>query len=321
MTNFENHKNDIATFFSGKFISDDFIEVDNEIAKGFIFFYKLSDYKHFLVFNLEIKQPIDYELDYSKAQHFSRLAAFFNNEIYVKSLKENTEQLISYDGFYTSDKNVRIKGKLKKGEYLQHISFFYTEELFDIILNEQVRKYYQTQNHFLIYLDNRSELNNFKKTLLTIFSYPPEIIGQVLKVKLQELKFIFLARLFNLDIEKLDIKNSSITNYQLKILFEIRTTILEDLREKPNVGDFIAKYGIHKTLLQSLFQETFGYTIYNFFTIQRMEKTKEELIDKKMSTTEIAYEYGFSDVQHFSKQFKKFFGETPSKFYTKFNVN
>ncbi|AZQ64281.1 AraC family transcriptional regulator [Flammeovirga pectinis] len=320
VTDFNNHKKDIATFFQGKFISDDYIKIESDVAEGFIIFHKLSDNDHFIVFNIQLKDDVEYELDYSNAEHFDRLAAFFNNETYVKSIDEETDQLIQYDGFYTCDKEVRIKGKIKKGDFLQHISFFHTTDIFDNYINEKVRNYYKTQKHFLIYLDNRSELNNFKKTLINIFTYPPEILNKVLKIKLHELKYILLARLFNLDIDKLSTKNTSISNYHLKIIFEIRTSILEDLREKPNVGDFITKYGIHKTLLQSLFQETFGYTIYNFFTAQRMEKTKEALIDKKMSTTEIAYEYGFSDVQHFSKQFKKFFEQTPSNYFKKFNI-
>lgn len=57
-----------------------------------------------------------------------------------------------------------------------------------------------------------------------------------------------------------------------------------------------------------------GITIERYAILQRIEKVKELLMYDEKSLSEIAYEMGYSSVQHLSQQFKKITGLTPSHF-------
>ena len=66
--------------------------------------------------------------------------------------------------------------------------------------------------------------------------------------------------------------------------------------------------------LSSLFSSVEGVTIERYAILQRIEKVKELLMYNEKSLNEIAFELGYSSVQHLSQQFKKNTGLTPSAF-------
>ncbi|MHA4843600.1 helix-turn-helix domain-containing protein [Flavitalea antarctica] len=66
--------------------------------------------------------------------------------------------------------------------------------------------------------------------------------------------------------------------------------------------------------LSTLFSSVEGITIEKYTILQRIERAKELLMYDEMSLSEIAYEMGYSSVQHLSQQFKKITGLTPSHF-------
>jgi AraC family transcriptional regulator len=74
------------------------------------------------------------------------------------------------------------------------------------------------------------------------------------------------------------------------------------------------KIGIDYHYLSSLFSSVEGITIEKYAILQRIEKVKELLMYDEKSLSEIAYEMGYSSVQHLSQQFKKVTGLTPSHF-------
>lgn len=74
------------------------------------------------------------------------------------------------------------------------------------------------------------------------------------------------------------------------------------------------KSGMDYHYLSSLFSSVEGITIEKYAILQKTEKVKELLIYDEKSLSEIAYEMGYSSVQHLSQQFKKVTGLTPSHF-------
>jgi AraC-like DNA-binding protein len=74
------------------------------------------------------------------------------------------------------------------------------------------------------------------------------------------------------------------------------------------------KLGMDYHYLSSLFSSVEGITIEKYAILQKTEKVKELLIYDEKSLSEIAYEMGYSSVQHLSQQFKKITGLTPSHF-------
>lgn len=74
------------------------------------------------------------------------------------------------------------------------------------------------------------------------------------------------------------------------------------------------KLGMDYHYLSTLFSSVEGITIEKYAILQRIEKVKELLMYDEKNLSEIAWELGYSSVQHLSQQFKKVTGLTPSHF-------
>ncbi len=106
-----------------------------------------------------------------------------------------------------------------------------------------------------------------------------------------------------------------------KIVEKIKTTIVslihgtdaEDLNLKLS-AILEEKLQTDYHYLSTLFSSVEGVTIERYTILQRIEKVKELLMYDEKSLSEIAYEMGYSSVQHLSQQFKKITGLTPSHF-------
>lgn len=106
-----------------------------------------------------------------------------------------------------------------------------------------------------------------------------------------------------------------------RIINSLKTLIIEYIHyglEKPehmNLSSFLAReLGHDYSYLSNLFSSIEGITIEKYLINQKIEKVKELLVYDELSLNEIAYQLGYSSVQHLSSQFKKITGLTPSHF-------
>jgi AraC-like DNA-binding protein len=67
--------------------------------------------------------------------------------------------------------------------------------------------------------------------------------------------------------------------------------------------------------LSNLFSEVTYTSIENFIILQKIEYTKQLIINEGLSLTEIAFKLNYSSVAHLSTQFKNTTGITPSAFF------
>lgn len=74
------------------------------------------------------------------------------------------------------------------------------------------------------------------------------------------------------------------------------------------------KLGHSYGYLSNLFSEVTYTSIENFIILQKIEYTKQLIIQENLSLTEIAYKLRYSSVAHLSTQFKNTTGITPSAF-------
>lgn len=74
------------------------------------------------------------------------------------------------------------------------------------------------------------------------------------------------------------------------------------------------KLGMDYHYLTTLFSSVEGLTIEKYAILQRIERVKELLMYDEKNLSEIAWDMGYSSVQHLSQQFKKVTGMTPSQF-------
>ena len=106
-----------------------------------------------------------------------------------------------------------------------------------------------------------------------------------------------------------------------QLIDHIKTVIIElihyrkEMDEHINFSDFISKeVGYDYSYLSNLFSSVEGTTIEKYIIHQKIEKAKELLVYDELTLSEIAWQMGYSSVQHLSRQFKKVTGLTPSHF-------
>lgn len=109
-------------------------------------------------------------------------------------------------------------------------------------------------------------------------------------------------------------------NQKKQHIDKVKTLLIEKVQSGDIEDGFsIIKYlssKVHKDYshLSRLFTEVEGMTIEQFFILQKIEKAKEWLVYNEFTTGEIAFNLGYSSVQHLSGQFKKITGMTPTQF-------
>jgi len=106
------------------------------------------------------------------------------------------------------------------------------------------------------------------------------------------------------------------------IIERVKILIINFIHHQPIeklLGINLSKEIVNETRLSyqyvsSLFSSTEGITIEKFIINQKIEKVKELLVYDELTLSEIAYNLGYSSVQHLSNQFKKITGLTPTYF-------
>jgi AraC family transcriptional regulator len=124
---------------------------------------------------------------------------------------------------------------------------------------------------------------------------------------------ILAVRLKSIGFELLDDKKS-------RIVEKIKSTIIsiihhsdEELNLKLSAL-LTDRMGMDYHYLTTLFSSVEGITIEKYTILQRIEKVKELMMYNEMTLSEIAFDMGYSSVQHLSQQFKKVTGLTPTQF-------
>lgn len=82
----------------------------------------------------------------------------------------------------------------------------------------------------------------------------------------------------------------------------------------PPISDLAAVANMSESHFRRSFKQSIGVAPQEFITQQRLRKAAKLLIQSDMSIAKVALDCGFGDQSHFSRQFGKFFGETPRQY-------
>ncbi len=103
------------------------------------------------------------------------------------------------------------------------------------------------------------------------------------------------------------------TEYDKERIIYAREYLLQHLDKPPGLIGLARIAGINEYKLKKGFKELFGNTVFGYLADTRLELAKTDLLEKKKTVGEIAFELGYSSVQHFSAAFKKKFGVSPTQ--------
>ncbi|MCM3602683.1 response regulator [Robertmurraya korlensis] len=117
----------------------------------------------------------------------------------------------------------------------------------------------------------------------------------------------WLTKIFQLRknrIQQNEIDPIHIAKKWIQLNVGVNLTIEKIAREIPMNPTYFCEY----------FKSQTGETILDYVTKTRIEKAKELLLTTDLKIYDIAEKVGYADTKYFSKLFKKYYGEVPSKF-------
>ena len=126
---------------------------------------------------------------------------------------------------------------------------------------------------------------------------------------------ILQEKLEGIGLELIDNRMGGLIEKIKQLVIKKARNEVDDKDRKTKLSKYLTSH-LHNeyTYLSSLFSDTEGRTIENFFIMHRIEKAKELLVYGQLSLSEISFELDYSSVAHLSGQFKKITGLTPSHF-------
>lgn len=97
-------------------------------------------------------------------------------------------------------------------------------------------------------------------------------------------------------------------------LSKISSFLDNNLGETILFSDLADRFGFSERSLYRLFQKDIGMSFIQYFTIRRILKAIELLLERKLSVNEVAHAVGYNSVPTFSNTFFKILGQRPSDY-------
>ncbi len=96
-------------------------------------------------------------------------------------------------------------------------------------------------------------------------------------------------------------------------IYQAREALLCDIQHPPSLTSLARIAGLNEYKLKTGFKEVFGNTVFGYLKDHRLTLARQLLEGGGKTATEVAYETGYSTLQHFSNEFKRKFGISPGK--------
>ena len=135
-------------------------------------------------------------------------------------------------------------------------------------------------------------------------------IGNLLKAK-ELLRQLYSQKIY---LEPLNVEVGTVDKQFMERLMSL---IGENLGNAEfSVSQLSREIGMSKAVLYKKFDALVHIPIAEFIKTMRLKKAAIMLLNDKLSISQVAWEVGFNDSKYFSKEFKKFYGKTPSEYAT-----
>ncbi|NLR90978.1 helix-turn-helix domain-containing protein [Flammeovirga agarivorans] len=300
----ENYLEYLSNKLGGQIVNENELIIDHDKARGKVLVVEKSN------FRLVITQYQPYEdtyVKFSTDEKYEYNAVFFSqNIIYQKNEKESL-QFSTPRGFILMKKSEKFTVLNKANEFKKIIVIYFNKDSFP----EQHQHKLESIDNFAYHVGDRHIgiwKKNFEVKIVDVIH--EDLQRQYLKLKLEELFLLFQNILFTLENND---KKTLYSDYEIESIYAIKKVIDANLSLKPNLKKLTIDYGISAVKLNKIYKFLFGQTVYNYYKEQRIHKAKDEVVQSQKNLTEIAYDYGFTDINHFSKSFIEAFGITPSE--------
>lgn len=102
-------------------------------------------------------------------------------------------------------------------------------------------------------------------------------------------------------------------NIHVEKMYLARDIITSNIGKSCSILDLAQQIGTNDCYLKKHFKQVFGTTVYGYLQKERMEKSRELLLEGEKKISEVARLSGYKHASHFTTAFKKYFGYLPNK--------
>lgn len=110
------------------------------------------------------------------------------------------------------------------------------------------------------------------------------------------------------------VTNHPLTSSEQAALYKARDILTHQYAEAPTIPQLAKMVSLNEYRLKQGFRELFGKTIHEFSRELKMANAKSLLENRELTISQIAYEVGYLNVSHFTRAFRKEYGQNPSDF-------
>jgi AraC family transcriptional regulator, transcriptional activator of the genes for pyochelin and ferripyochelin receptors len=113
-------------------------------------------------------------------------------------------------------------------------------------------------------------------------------------------------------LAQLEKPRHSKTEYDRERMLFAKEYLLKHIAMPPTLARLALVSGLNEFKLKNGFREMFGNSVFAYLAEHRLQLAKTALAEGQKTATEIAFELGYSSLQHFSSKFKARYGVTPT---------
>ncbi|OXM14399.1 AraC family transcriptional regulator [Paenibacillus herberti] len=111
----------------------------------------------------------------------------------------------------------------------------------------------------------------------------------------------------------MDARNQ-VSAYEADVAHSIEEKLTADFTTNPSITAIASDMNMSRSQLSKVFAKVYGVSPRQYISRRKWSKAKELLVTSNLTVYAIAEQLGFSSVNHFSRQFRKWTGVSPNQY-------
>jgi AraC-like DNA-binding protein len=296
-------------------VKDHVLTLPPHIGDGTAMAHSMSPQLSYAVMNFKLKSDLEIYREAEGAKGFS--LSFNQVEVSGKEVRLNDDQTVVADkgilrnDIFLSDTRDPLHVKIPAGSHVRRLVIFATHDLAarylptDLLekLEGFARANSLSDNPYFVNLPHRETL----KELFEMKENDP--LSQIRRLsRIIHLVEKFLHSFLRQEQASLP---RTIKKNDLESMQHIEQILSSRLEGFPSLESLAHEVFMSTSKLKNLFKQIYGYTLYDYYNKNRLQRAKEMLITGQCSIKQAGSEIGFSNLSHFAKAFRKEFGILP----------
>jgi len=295
-------------------LKDHLLVLPPQLGKGTIMAHSMSPHLSYAILNFKLESDLELLREADGEKGFS---LSFNQVEVQKSVQIGSDQSVIADkrqlrnDIFLSDARNSLQLKLQAGSIVKRLVIFASHDLASRYLPTELLEKLETfarensisDNPYFVSLPHRETL----KELFEMKENDP--LSQIRKLsRIIHLVEKFLHSFLRQEQTSLP---RSMKKGDLESMQHIEQILSSRLEGFPSLESLAHEVFMSTSKLKNLFKQVYGYTLYDYYNKNRLQRAREMLVTGQCSIKQAGSEIGFSNLSHFAKAFKKEFGILP----------